>query len=76
MTPRCFAVSAHHGSAHTVCAAPTGAANLALYGKMPSVVYEDFAEAKSSSYGAPTRRLPAFIFCPISARRNAAAPDW
>ena len=32
--------------ARTVCAAPTGAANLALYGKMPSVVYEDFAEAK------------------------------
>src|SRR5215510_13576582 len=32
--------------ARTVCAAPTGAANMALYGKMPSVVYEDFAEAK------------------------------
>jgi anaerobic selenocysteine-containing dehydrogenase len=30
----------------TVCAAATGAANLALYGKMPSVVYEDFLEAK------------------------------
>jgi anaerobic selenocysteine-containing dehydrogenase len=32
--------------ARTVCAAPTGAANMALYGKMPSVVYEDFPEAK------------------------------
>ncbi|MGE0444131.1 MAG: molybdopterin-dependent oxidoreductase, partial [Vicinamibacterales bacterium] len=32
--------------ARTVCAAPTGAANLALYGKMPSVTYEDFPEAK------------------------------
>ncbi|MGH9256026.1 MAG: molybdopterin-containing oxidoreductase family protein [Vicinamibacterales bacterium] len=32
--------------ARTVCAAPTGVANLALYGKMPSVVYEDFPEAK------------------------------
>ena len=32
--------------ARTVCAAPTGAANMALYGKMPSVVYEDFLEAK------------------------------
>jgi anaerobic selenocysteine-containing dehydrogenase len=32
--------------ARTVCAAPTGAANMALYGKMPSVVYEDFTEAK------------------------------
>jgi anaerobic selenocysteine-containing dehydrogenase len=29
-----------------VCAAPTGAANLALYGKMPSVSYEDFPEAR------------------------------
>jgi anaerobic selenocysteine-containing dehydrogenase len=32
--------------ARTVCAAPTGAANGALYGKMPSVSYEDFAEAR------------------------------
>ena len=32
--------------ARTVCAAPTGAANLALYGKMPSVAYEDFPEAR------------------------------
>ena len=32
--------------ARTVCAAPTGAANEALYGKMPSVTYEDFPAAK------------------------------
>ncbi|HEV8347621.1 MAG TPA: molybdopterin-dependent oxidoreductase [Vicinamibacterales bacterium] len=32
--------------ARTVCAAPTGAANMALYGKMPSVVYQDYPEAK------------------------------
>ncbi|MBI3049251.1 MAG: molybdopterin-dependent oxidoreductase [Acidobacteria bacterium] len=32
--------------ARTVCAAPTGAANTALYGKMPSVGYEDFPEAR------------------------------
>ena len=32
--------------ARTVCAAPTGAANMALYGKMPSIAYEDFPEAK------------------------------
>ena len=32
--------------ARTVCAAPTGAANLAMYGKMPSVSYQDFAEAR------------------------------
>ncbi|MDE3155976.1 MAG: molybdopterin-dependent oxidoreductase [Acidobacteriota bacterium] len=32
--------------ARTVCAAPTGAANQALYGKMPSVAYEDFVHAR------------------------------
>ncbi|MBI2187199.1 MAG: molybdopterin-dependent oxidoreductase [Acidobacteria bacterium] len=32
--------------ARTVCAAPTGAANQALYGKMPSVSYEDFPDAR------------------------------
>src|SRR4029453_4072128 len=32
--------------ARTVCAAPTGAANLALYGKMPSVTYADFPESR------------------------------
>jgi anaerobic selenocysteine-containing dehydrogenase len=32
--------------ARTVCAAPTGAANLAMYGKMPSVTYTDYPEAR------------------------------
>ena len=32
--------------ATTVCAAPTGAANTALYGKMPGVVYQDYPHAK------------------------------
>src|SRR5439155_24678805 len=32
--------------ARTICAAPTGAANMAMYGKMPSVVYEDFPDAR------------------------------
>jgi anaerobic selenocysteine-containing dehydrogenase len=32
--------------ARTVCAAPTGAANMSLYGKMPSVTYEDYPEAR------------------------------
>ena len=32
--------------ARTVCAAPTGAANQALYGKMPSVVYQDYPHAR------------------------------
>ncbi len=31
--------------ARTLCAAPTGVANLALYGKMPSVTYQDYPEA-------------------------------
>jgi anaerobic selenocysteine-containing dehydrogenase len=34
------------GLARTVCAAPTGAANQGLYGKMASVVYQDYPEAK------------------------------
>ena len=33
--------------ARTVCAAPTGAANLGMYGKMPSVSYEDVPEARA-----------------------------
>jgi anaerobic selenocysteine-containing dehydrogenase len=32
--------------ARTVCAAPTGAANLAMYGKMPSVTYQDYPYAR------------------------------
>ncbi len=32
--------------ARTVCAAPTGAANQGLYGKMPSVVYADYEDAR------------------------------
>jgi anaerobic selenocysteine-containing dehydrogenase len=32
--------------ARTVCAAPTGAANLAMYGKMASVAYEDYPAAR------------------------------
>lgn len=30
----------------TVCAAPTGAANLGLYGKMPSISYQDYPDAR------------------------------
>lgn len=32
--------------ARTVCAAPTGAANETLYGRMPSVSYQDYPEAR------------------------------
>ena len=33
--------------ARTVCAAPTGVANMALYGKMPSVTYQDYPHARA-----------------------------
>lgn len=32
--------------ARTVCAAPTGAANMGLYGKMPSTTYDDYVDAQ------------------------------
>jgi anaerobic selenocysteine-containing dehydrogenase len=32
--------------ARTVCAAATGAANMAMYGKMPSITYQDFPDAR------------------------------
>src|SRR5204863_8640941 len=32
--------------ARTLCAAPTGAANMALYGKVPSVTYQDYPAAQ------------------------------
>jgi anaerobic selenocysteine-containing dehydrogenase len=32
--------------ARTVCAAPTGAANQSLYGKMPGVTYQDYVHAR------------------------------
>jgi anaerobic selenocysteine-containing dehydrogenase len=32
--------------ARTVCAAPTGVANQTLYGKMPSIAYQDYPDAK------------------------------
>jgi anaerobic selenocysteine-containing dehydrogenase len=32
--------------ARTVCAAPTGAANMGLYGKMPAVTYEDYVDSR------------------------------
>ena len=32
--------------ARTVCAAPTGAANMGLYGKMPGVTYQDYVHAR------------------------------
>ena len=42
----CFAAFGTSRLARTVCAAPTGAANGALYGKMPGVTYEDYVHAR------------------------------
>ena len=44
--------------ARTVCAAPTGAANMALYGKMPSVTYQDYPEAAADH---PLGRQPVRV---------------
>jgi anaerobic selenocysteine-containing dehydrogenase len=38
----------------TLCAAPTGAANMGLYGKMASVVYQDYPTRRSSWSGVST----------------------
>ena len=60
--------------ARTLCAAPTGAANMALYGKMPSVTYQDYPAARARSCsGASIRRRPASISSRTSARRRSAA---
>ena len=60
--------------ARTVCAAPTGVAAQSLYGKMPSVTYEDYPEAQARSFsGASTPRRRASISCLTCARRRNAA---
>ena len=61
--------------ARTVCAAATGAANIAMYGKMASVTYLDFRDARLIVSGARIRRRPAFTWCRTSARPSAAAPS-
>lgn len=43
---RCFRRLGASRLARTVCAAPSGAAATALYGKMPGVAYEDFVHAR------------------------------
>ena len=60
--------------ARTVCAAPTGAANIGDVrkdGRRSST--RTSRTRKRSSSGAPTRRHPAFTWCRTSARRSAAA---
>jgi anaerobic selenocysteine-containing dehydrogenase len=45
--------------ARTLCAAPTGAAATAMYGKMPGVAYEDYEAARLIVVWGATRRHPA-----------------
>ena len=61
----------------TVCAAPTGAANMALYGKMPSVTYQDYPHAKLIvMWGMNPRRL-GHSRDPVSSRkRRKTARSW
>ena len=57
-----------------MCAAPTGAANQALYGKMPSVVYQDYPEATLIIlWGVQPVGVRASISSRTSARRRSAA---
>jgi anaerobic selenocysteine-containing dehydrogenase len=61
--------------ARTVCAAPTGAANQALYGKMPGVTYADYVHARlivlwGVNPGASGIHLIPYV---REARKNGAA---
>ena len=56
--------------ARTLCAAPTGAANQALYGKMPSVTYQDYPEARADR---PVGRQPVGLGHPSRAVRPRGA---
>src|SRR5215213_6165059 len=44
--PFCFRGFRTSRLTRTVCAAPTGAANMGLYGKMPGVTYQDYPHAR------------------------------
>jgi anaerobic selenocysteine-containing dehydrogenase len=58
----------------TVCAAPTGAANLGLYGKMASVSYEDYPDAKMIIVWGVNPSVSGIHLMPYlkSARENGA----
>lgn len=60
--------------ARTVCAAPTGAANEGMYGKMPGVTYSDYAEAKLIILWGVNPAASGIHLVPyISAARKAGA---
>jgi anaerobic selenocysteine-containing dehydrogenase len=60
--------------ARTVCAAPTGAANLGSTARWPQLPIRTYPRRRRSSCGAPTSRHPAFISCRSSAKRSGVAP--
>jgi anaerobic selenocysteine-containing dehydrogenase len=60
--------------ARTVCAAPTGAAALAMYGRMPGVAYEDYAAARLIVvWGANPSATGIHIVSHIKAAQKAGA---
>jgi anaerobic selenocysteine-containing dehydrogenase len=61
--------------ARTVCAAPTGAANQALYGKMPGVTYADYVHARLSVLWGVNPAASGIHLVPYlkEARNNGAA---
>jgi anaerobic selenocysteine-containing dehydrogenase len=62
--------------ARTVCAAPTGAANMALYGKMPSVTYQDYPDAKLIILWGVNPSASGIHLVRTCARRRNAARCW
>ena len=62
--------------ARTVCAAPTGAANGALYGKMPSVTYQDYPEARLIIVWGVNPSASGIHMVPYLRRRSGVAPGW
>jgi Anaerobic dehydrogenases, typically selenocysteine-containing len=59
--------------ARTLCAAPTGAANMALYGKMPSVSYQDYVDARLIVLWGVNPSASGIHLIPYSATRKSAA---
>ena len=63
--------------ARTVCAAPTGAANLGLYGKMAGVAYADYVHARLIVLWGVNPSASGIHLVPVSsARRARRARRW
>ena len=60
----------------TVCAAPTGAASQGLYGKMPSVTYQDYPEARLIVIWGVNPGTSGIHLFRSSKRRASGARSW